>query len=57
MYIDNIDEKNKIIVVAIPLTTTSGKIRIKERDNIYGYGLPFASRKNHFIKKIILNGK
>lgn len=51
MYIDNIDEKNKIIVVAIPLTTTSGKIRIKERDNIYGYGLPFASRKNHFNQK------
>ena len=48
MYIENIDYKNKEILIAIPLTTTSGKIRIKQRDNIYGYGIPFASRKNKF---------
>jgi hypothetical protein len=51
MYIKTIDKEKKEIVVAIPLTTTSGKIRVKERDNIYGYGLPFASRSNSFNQK------
>jgi len=48
MFIENIDYENKEILVAIPLTTTSGKIRVKQRDNIYGYGTPFATRKNRF---------
>jgi len=48
LYIEKIDEINKEIVVAIPLTTTNGKIRVKQRDNIYGYGLPFASRSKEF---------
>jgi hypothetical protein len=53
MYIEKtiIDEKKKEILVAIPLTTTSGKIRVKQRDNIYGYGLPFASRRNKFNQR------
>ncbi|HPX90953.1 MAG TPA: R.Pab1 family restriction endonuclease, partial [Spirochaetota bacterium] len=51
MFIKRIDKKNKSILVAIPLTTTSGKIRVKERDNIYGYGLPFASRTKKFNLK------
>ncbi len=51
MYIKKIDKEKKEIVVAIPLTTTSGKIRVKERNNIYGYGLPFASRSKHFNQK------
>jgi len=51
MYIDKIDYKNKELIIAIPLTTTSGKTRIKQRDNIYGYGLPFASRSNKFNQK------
>lgn len=46
-----IDKENKKIIIPIPLTTTSGKIRIKERDNIYGYGLPFASKTNKFNQK------
>jgi len=48
LYIENINTDNKEITVAIPLTTTSGKIRVKQRDNIYGYGLPFASRSKKF---------
>ncbi len=51
MYIEKIDFENKEILIAIPLTTTSGKIRIKQRDNIYGYGIPFASRTNKFNQK------
>ncbi len=51
MYIKTINKEDKEITVAIPLTTTSGKIRIKERDNIYGYGLPFASKKRIFNQK------
>ena len=51
MYIKKIDKEKKEIVVAIPLTTTSGKIRVKERNNIYGYGIPFASRTKPFNQK------
>lgn len=51
MFIKYIDKKKKEIVVAIPLTRPTGKIRVKTRDNIYGYGLPFASRKNPFNQK------
>ncbi len=51
MYIKKIDKEKKEIIVAIPLTTTSGKIRVKERNNIYGYGIPFASRTNPFNQK------
>lgn len=51
MYIKTINKESKTISVAIPLTTTSGKIRIKERDNIYGYGLPFASRSKILNQK------
>jgi hypothetical protein len=51
MYIKEINDKNKEITVSIPLTTTSGKIRIKERDNIYGYGKPFSSRAKNFNQK------
>ncbi len=51
MSIKIIDEKNKSLIVEIPLTTTSGKIRVKERNNIYGYGQPFASRSKKFNQK------
>jgi hypothetical protein len=51
MYIEKVDYKNKEILIAIPLTTTSGKTRVKQRDNIYGYGLPFASITNPFNQK------
>ncbi len=51
IYIRKINKEKKEIIVAIPLTTTSGKIRVKERDNIYGYGLPFASRSKPFNQK------
>ena len=51
MFIEKVDYEKKEILVAIPLTTTRGKIRIKIRDNIYGYGLPFASKQNKFNLK------
>ncbi len=51
MYIEKIDYEHKELLVAIPLTTTSGKTRVKQRDSIYGYGLPFASRSNKFNQK------
>ncbi|MCX7737294.1 MAG: hypothetical protein N2319_11350 [Candidatus Kapabacteria bacterium] len=35
----------------IPLTTSTGKIRIKQRDNIYGYGQPFPSKSMNFNQK------
>lgn len=51
MYLKEINKEAQTLIVAIPLTTTSGKIRVKERDNIYGYGLPFASRSKKFNQK------
>ena len=51
MYIEKVDRDKKELLVAIPLTTPREKIRVKERDNIYGYGLPFASRTNKFNQK------
>jgi len=51
MYIDKVDYQNREILIAIPLTTPSGKTRVKQRDNIYGYGLPFASRTKKFNQK------
>ena len=51
MFIEKIDYEKKEILIAIPLTTTTGKIRVKTRDNIYGYGVPFASKQNKFTLK------
>lgn len=44
-------ENKKEIIVKIPLTTPSGKTRVKERDNVFDYGIPFASRNNPFNQK------
>ena len=43
--------KKDCILMPIPLTTHTGKIRIKERDNIYGYGNPTATKQNPFTLK------
>jgi len=51
VFIEKIDYKNKEILVTIPLTTSTGKIRVKQRDNIYGYGIPFASKQKKFTQK------
>ena len=48
MFINN---SNKSIDISIPLTSTSGKTRIKQRNSIFGYGLPFASRQKPFNQK------
>ena len=39
------DKQNERIIVDIPLTTHSGKIRIKSRSMFYEYGLPHATRQ------------
>ena len=46
-----LDEKQKEILVRIPLTTTSGKIRIKERNLLNEYGIPVATRQTQFSQK------
>jgi hypothetical protein len=51
MLIDAVSEQKQIITVSVPLTTTSGKTRVKQRDSVFGYGLPFASRTNKFNLK------
>lgn len=51
MYIKSANPANKEIKVAIPLTTTSGKTRVKLRNIFYEYGLPFASRQNPFVQQ------
>jgi hypothetical protein len=44
----NIDFTNKRIILPIPLTTTSGKIRVKNRSTVFEYGLPHASKQQLF---------
>lgn len=48
MFIRKLNPETKEIFVSIPLTTTSGKIRVKSRTIDSEYGLPFASRQNNF---------
>lgn len=50
MYLKMIDEENYRLVVAIPLTTTSWKTRVKTRSSIFEYGLPHASRREQFTQ-------
>ena len=52
MKIHKIDENKKIIVVEIPLTTPTGKIRIKERRNFMDTGIPVATRQKPFNHKM-----
>jgi hypothetical protein len=42
MFVKNITE-NKEVIVAVPLTTTSGKVRIKQRSILNEYGIPVAT--------------
>ena len=48
MKIVTVDNENKSIKVAIPLTSQTGKIRVKSRDIWYGYGYPVATRQKEF---------
>jgi R.Pab1 restriction endonuclease len=50
MFIKSKNPTTKEIKVAIPLTTTSGKTRVKVRTIFDEYGLPFASRQNPFTQ-------
>lgn len=50
MYIQEVNEKEKTIKVAIPLTSTSGKIRIKKRTKFNDYGKPVATRQTPFTQ-------
>lgn len=47
----SLNETKKQILVHIPLTTTSGKIRVKERNLLNEYGLPVATRQMAFSQK------
>ncbi|HIC10382.1 MAG TPA: R.Pab1 family restriction endonuclease [Campylobacterales bacterium] len=51
MSIYKIDENKKELLLTIPLTNHTGKIRVKERDNIYGYGIPYATKQKPFNLK------
>jgi hypothetical protein len=46
-----LDEESRKISYQIPLTTTSGKVRVKERSIVNEYGLPVATRQNKFSHK------
>lgn len=45
MKIKKIDTNNKVIYVDVPLTETSGKTRVKCRENYNEYGVPIAPRQ------------
>ena len=46
-----IDWQNPKIFVEIPLTTQSGKVRVKARNSFYEYGLPVATRQTPFSQR------
>lgn len=48
MKIFNIDETTKSILIEIPLTQHTGKIRIKERKSYTDFGIPVATRQKAF---------
>ncbi|GMO61462.1 MAG: R.Pab1 family restriction endonuclease [Rickettsiales bacterium] len=50
----NLNEQNKEIAVKIPLTTTNGKIRVKERSMLNEYGLPVATKQIPFNQKMYI---
>lgn len=51
MYIKKLDKENKKIFVAIPLTSTSGKTRIKEKSILNEYGIPVPTRTKPLNQK------
>lgn len=48
MYIRKIDEAEKKIFVSCPLTSVTGKTRIKKRSILNDYGIPVATRQKPF---------
>ena len=46
-----LDKNNKTVIYQVPLTTTSGKIRVKEREFPNQYGIPVATRIKPFSQK------
>jgi len=51
MFIEGANKSEKTIIVNIPLTTPSGKIRVKQRNYMFDYGAPFASKQEPFNQK------
>jgi hypothetical protein len=47
----SIDEANKKVVMPIPLTRHSGKIRVKEREFPNQYGIPVKTKDIPFNQK------
>ena len=45
--ISELNPKEKFIKISIPLTKSSGKIRVKQRNKFCEYGVPVATRKNN----------
>ncbi|WP_293449050.1 R.Pab1 family restriction endonuclease [Persephonella sp.] len=48
MKISSVDYKNQKIIIEIPLTQPTGKIRIKERQGYTDFGIPVATRQKVF---------
>ena len=48
MRIFSVDYKNQKIIIEIPLTQPTGKIRIKERQSYTDFGIPVATRQKTF---------
>jgi len=42
--------RNEKLVIELPLTNPTGKIRVKRRSKILNYGIPIATRKKNFTK-------
>lgn len=54
-HIVSVDRNNRQIKIAVPLTSTAGKTRVKMRDSFLEYGKPVATKqvcfsRNHYIE-------
>lgn len=52
MKIHCIDETNKKILIEIPITQHTGKIRIKERNSYTDFGIPVSTKQKPFNQKM-----
>lgn len=51
MRIYKVDNERRELYVEMPLTTQTGKIRVKSRNILHEYGTPVAARREHFANK------
>ena len=50
MSIKQIDHEKKQLIISVPLTGVTGKVRIKQRSFFNEYGIPIATKQESFTQ-------